>query len=128
MSEEFGIESVDSSIDSPKKEYQLTTHRINDRMHHIKINHDINDKLNEISKIKKEPSTPNFLFKKDNKFLDDSDGSDVSSDIETEWSDDIERILEEINYNCTIMSDYHKQVYLVLIGQLIYFRVPVIVL
>lgn len=50
-----------------------------------------------------------------------SDGSD-------EWSSDIERILEEINYNCTIMSDYHKQSYLILTGQLIYFRVPLIVL
>jgi hypothetical protein len=98
----------------------------------VKIKTNLKNNLQEelkTPKLKKEPSTPSFLFKKENdKFLDDSDSSDVSSDIETEWSDDIERILEEINYNCSVMSDYHKQVYLVLVGQLIYFRVPLIVL
>lgn len=102
------------------KRYQLTSDK---KM--------LNDKINDITKIKKEPSTPNFLIKKDtDKYLDDiqSITSECLSDSETEWSSDIERILEEINYNCTIMSDYHKKIYLVLIGQLIYFRVPLIVL
>ena len=43
-----------------------------------------------------------------------------------DWSNDVERILEEINHNCGIMSNHHKHAYLGLIGQLIYFRLPLI--
>jgi hypothetical protein len=99
------------------------------------LKNNIDQELTKLTpKMKKEPSISNFFLKKDNdkddKILDDiqSEQSEISSDYETEWSNDIEQILEEINYNCTVMSDYHKQVYLVLVGQLIYFRVPLIVL
>lgn len=56
--------------------------------------------------------------------------SETSENSETveDWSDDIEHILEEINHNCGIMSCHHKKYYLVLTGQLIYFRLPLIVM
>ncbi len=123
-------EENESRLKESVRRLNLVNEPVMNEMIQIKTNlkNEIQDEF-KIPKLKKEPSTPSFLFKKDNdKFLDELDASDASSDIETEWSDDIERILEEINYNCTIMSDYHKQVYLVLIGQLIYFRVPLIVL
>lgn len=99
------------------------------KLNKFDLNRELKNKENEIKSkmtelIKKEP----IHFKKD-KYLDDN--QTITSDLtdsDCEWSNDIERILEEINYNCTIMSDYHKQTYLVLIGQLIYFRVPLIVL
>jgi hypothetical protein len=119
MNEDFEVDSKLKELKELKdKRYQLTTDK------------KLSERLNEITKIKKEPTTPPFFKKETDKFLDDiqSVSSDISSDSETEWSNDIERILEEINYNCTIMSDYHKQTYLILVGQLIYFRVPLIVL
>lgn len=123
MAEDFEVDSKLKELKELKdKRYQLTTE---------KMKNNISEKSNEITKIKKEPSTPNFFMSKTaDKLLDDlqSINSDTPSDTETEWSDDIERILEEINYNCTIMSNYHKQTYLVLVGQLIYFRVPLIIL
>jgi hypothetical protein len=133
---------MSGEVESKLKESVRRLNLINEDRHgmtdvmNISLKNNVENELIKITpKMKKEPLTSNFLFKKDtdkdgDKFLDDiqSDNSDVSSDYETEWSNDIERILEEINYNCTIMSDYHKQSYLILVGQLIYFRVPLIVL
>jgi hypothetical protein len=56
-----------------------------------------------------------------------SEASESSETID-DWSNDVEHILEEINHNCGIMSSHHKQAYLFLVGQLIYFRLPLIVM
>lgn len=44
------------------------------------------------------------------------------------WSTDIENILEDIRHNSEILAKHHKQSYIKLQAQLIYFRVPLIVL
>lgn len=51
-----------------------------------------------------------------------------SESVVGDWSDDVEGILREVNHNCRIMSDHHKKAYLLLTGQLIYFRLPLICL
>lgn len=55
--------------------------------------------------------------------IPNSDSTNATLD---DWSDDVENILEEINHNCEIMSGHHKRAYLLLTGQLIYFRLPLI--
>jgi len=44
------------------------------------------------------------------------------------WSTDIEYILEDIRANSEILAKHHKQSYIALQAQLIYFRVPLIIL
>ena len=44
------------------------------------------------------------------------------------WSTDIEYILEDIRANAEILAKHHKQSYISLQAQLIYFRVPLIIL
>ncbi|QIG59345.1 hypothetical protein [Dishui Lake virophage 2] len=47
---------------------------------------------------------------------------------EQEWSADIEDVLQRIHDNATLMSKYHKGNYLTLKGNLVYFRIPLIIL
>ena len=54
--------------------------------------------------------------------------SNSSNSTNSEWSDDIEQILENIRHNSVILSNEHKKEYLYLKGFLIYFRLPVIIL
>ena len=54
--------------------------------------------------------------------------SNSSNSTNSEWSDDIEQILENIRHSSVILSNEHKKEYLHLKGYLIYFRLPVIVL
>ena len=44
------------------------------------------------------------------------------------WSDDIERILQDVRSNSEILSVHHKKSYLQMQSQLIYFRVPLIII
>jgi len=46
----------------------------------------------------------------------------------TDWSDDIDRVLNNIRINCIILSKLHKQRYFELKSNLIYYRLPVIIL
>lgn len=57
-----------------------------------------------------------------------SDTSTASSTDENEWSKDIEKLLDNIRENCSVMSKYHKRRYLLLKNRLIYFRIPLIVI
>ena len=52
---------------------------------------------------------------------------DTHSTIEN-WSTDIEQILEDIRHNSEVLARHHKQSYIGLQAQLIYFRVPLIIL
>lgn len=56
---------------------------------------------------------------------DDSSTGDTTVD---HWSTDIENILHDIRSNSEILSLHHKRSYLVLQSQLVYFRVPLIIL
>jgi hypothetical protein len=44
------------------------------------------------------------------------------------WSTDIERILQDIRTNAEILSQHHKNSYIKLQSQLVYFRVPLIII
>jgi hypothetical protein len=46
----------------------------------------------------------------------------------TDWSEDIDRVLNNIRVNCIILSKLHKQRYFELKSNLIYYRLPVIIL
>ena len=46
----------------------------------------------------------------------------------TDWSDDIDKVLDNIRINCVILSKLHKQRYFELQSRLKYFRLPVIIL
>lgn len=46
----------------------------------------------------------------------------------TDWTADIDEILENIRCNCILLSDYHKNNYFYLQSRLKYFRIPVIIL
>jgi len=46
----------------------------------------------------------------------------------TDWTKDIEKVLEQIRINCVILSKQHKERYFNLKGTLQYFRLPVIIL
>jgi hypothetical protein len=46
----------------------------------------------------------------------------------TDWSDDIDTVLNNIRINCVILSKAHKQRYFMLKGRLVWYRIPVIVL
>jgi hypothetical protein len=46
----------------------------------------------------------------------------------TDWSDDIDKVLDNIRINCVIMSKLHKQRYFELQSSLKYYRMPVIIL
>jgi hypothetical protein len=52
--------------------------------------------------------------------------SSVNSD--NGWSNDIERVLDSIRHNASVMSDYHKKNYAYYTGQLKYYKIPVIIL
>jgi hypothetical protein len=54
---------------------------------------------------------------------------DTSSETTVDhWSTDIENILHDIRSNAEILAIHHKRGYLVLQSQLVYFRVPLIIL
>lgn len=55
----------------------------------------------------------------------EDDGNTINP---TQWSDDIENVLEKIRENCILMSDYHKTRYYYFKGLLKYFRIPTIIL
>jgi hypothetical protein len=46
----------------------------------------------------------------------------------TDWSDDIDKVLDNIRINCVILSKLHKQRYFELLSSLKYYRMPVIIL
>jgi hypothetical protein len=46
----------------------------------------------------------------------------------TDWSDDIDNVLNNIRINCVILSNLHKQRYFELQSSLKYYRMPVIIL
>jgi hypothetical protein len=46
----------------------------------------------------------------------------------TDWTDDIDRVLNNIRINCIILSKLHKQRYFELKSNLKYYRLPVIIL
>jgi len=46
----------------------------------------------------------------------------------TDWSDDIDKVLDNIRINCVILSKLHKQRYFELQSSLKYYRMPVIIL
>jgi hypothetical protein len=46
----------------------------------------------------------------------------------TDWSDDIDKVLDNIRINCVILSNLHKQRYFELQSSLKYYRMPVIIL
>ena len=46
----------------------------------------------------------------------------------TDWSDDIDKVLNNIRINCVILSNLHKQRYFELQSSLKYYRMPVIIL
>jgi hypothetical protein len=46
----------------------------------------------------------------------------------TDWTEDIDRVLNNIRVNCIILSKLHKQRYFELKSNLIYYRLPVIIL
>jgi hypothetical protein len=54
-----------------------------------------------------------------------SGNSDHSLD---HWSSDVEHVLDNVRANSDILSTHHKQSYLKLQAQLVYFRVPLIIL
>lgn len=80
-------------------------------------------------KPEKNPLTPtqfkNFDYKHgpSSQIKDDDTHSTIDN-----WSTDIELIVEDIRHNCEILAKHHKQSYIRLQAQLIYFRVPLIIL
>ena len=44
------------------------------------------------------------------------------------WSGDQEEILRRVSYNAGLMSDHHRTEYYTLVGQLKWFRIPVIII
>lgn len=46
----------------------------------------------------------------------------------SEWTSDIEVILDKIRQNCALLADYHRIEYLKLKGFIVYFRIPTLVL
>lgn len=46
----------------------------------------------------------------------------------SDWSDDIDKVLDSIRINCVILSNLHKQRYFELQSSLKYYRMPVIIL
>ena len=46
----------------------------------------------------------------------------------SDWSDDIDKVLDNIRINCVILSKLHKQRYFELQSSLKYYRMPVIIL
>jgi hypothetical protein len=51
-----------------------------------------------------------------------------TTDTENSWSDDIENLLKDIEFNAGILSQIHKANYLVLHEYIKYFKLPIIVL
>ena len=49
-------------------------------------------------------------------------------DLNHEWSDDIEEVLESIRHNAFVMSGHHKSLYLSFKDQLKYYKIPVIII
>jgi len=60
--------------------------------------------------------------------LIDEKKDDASDETVEHWSTDIEQILHDIRSNSEILALHHKRSYLLLQSQLVYFRVPLIVL
>lgn len=47
---------------------------------------------------------------------------------ERTWSDDIEKVLESIRHNASVMSEFHKKNFIDFKGQLKYYKIPIIVI
>ena len=57
------------------------------------------------------------------------DGDGFSENANTDdWSNDIEDLCRNISSNATVFADHHKQSYIALQGQLIWFKMPLIIL
>jgi hypothetical protein len=69
-----------------------------------------------------EMPTPSPLIRSGENSIEPSDMS------EDGWSDDIEDILKQIRTKCFDMENHHKMKYVLLHGQLVYFRIPLIVI
>jgi len=54
--------------------------------------------------------------------------SSTTSSSAEHWSDDIEQILQDVRSNAELLSVHHKKSYLQMQSQLIYFRVPLIII
>jgi len=50
-----------------------------------------------------------------------------NSNTTTSWTTDIESVLENIRKNCLILTEYHREKYLVLNGFIKWFRIPIII-
>jgi hypothetical protein len=45
-----------------------------------------------------------------------------------QWSDDIEKVLESIRHNASVMSEYHKKNFIGFKSQLKYYKIPIIII
>lgn len=54
--------------------------------------------------------------------------SDISESTLNEWDTNTEDLLKDIEHNCSIMSQLHKDQYLSLINQIKYYKIPVLIL
>jgi hypothetical protein len=54
--------------------------------------------------------------------------SDTTENTINEWDTETENLLKDIEFNCSIMSQIHKEQYLSLINQIKYYKIPVLIL
>ena len=54
--------------------------------------------------------------------------SDIDSDLDNEWTTDLESILDKIRMNSNVLTEYHKERYYKYKGYLKYFKIPTIIL
>ena len=47
---------------------------------------------------------------------------------EKNWSDDIEKVLESIRHNASVMSEFHKKNFIDFKAQLKYYKIPIIII
>ena len=71
------------------------------------------------------PNVHNALTTPTASLNDDSNSTATTSD---PWSTDIEEILEDIRANSEVLAKHHKDSYIKLHSQLVYFRVPLIII
>jgi hypothetical protein len=64
----------------------------------------------------------------DNLELSEQKSDNLSTETEHGWSDDIEGLLRDMEYNSGILSQIHKTNYLVLHEYIKYFKLPIIIL
>jgi hypothetical protein len=74
-------------------------------------------------------SPSNLLERKINRHLNAREQkSDLSEETENGWSNDVEELLKDIEYNSGILSTIHKGNYLILHEYIKYFKLPIIIL